>query len=197
MRGGHSKCRICPCFSSQTSRRPAVNHYRVQFLLRLFQVQKVAPLEHFTVITHHLCDVDWIVTTVFRAVLVDFTKERPAMGRLMQPGASRKIVASRGVNPDPPTVNVAKNIRPMIFPPVDLFRRGRQAAIARCLTAFAASVTALHWTRAQRIRASPASEHWRIWTNYHTRNRHAVAPASYNRRQHSMAAVGKGVGWEN
>ena len=55
-------------------------------------------LEHFTVVANHLSDVDRIVPTVFRAIIIDFTDKSLTVRRLLQPGALSKIFTRSGIN---------------------------------------------------------------------------------------------------
>jgi len=51
-------------------RGPAVDHHRIQHLLRAPPVYKIASLQHLAVVPDHLGDINRIVATVFRSVIV-------------------------------------------------------------------------------------------------------------------------------
>ena len=64
-------------------RWPAIDHDRIQLLLGAIQILKVTLLEHLTVVANHLCNVDRIVPTVFRTVVVNIAREFLAVRRLL------------------------------------------------------------------------------------------------------------------
>jgi len=101
--------------------RSAVDHYYVQLFLSASWINKVTLLEHFAVVANHLSDIDRIVPTVFRAVVIDIAREFLAVWRLLQPGTTSKIFTGFGIDPDFLILDVARDIGSVGFPPVDFF----------------------------------------------------------------------------
>lgn len=99
-----------------------VDHNLVELSLSALQINKVASLEHFAIVSNHFFNIAWIEPTVFRAVVIDIAGEFLTVRGRSQPRATSKILAGIGIYPDLATLHVASNIRPIGFPPVDLLR---------------------------------------------------------------------------
>jgi hypothetical protein len=69
---------------------------------------------------NHLGNINRIVATVFRAVVVYVASVFLAFRGLSQPRASRKIFAGGRIHPDFLTLDITKNVGPMGRPPVNL-----------------------------------------------------------------------------
>ena len=125
---------------SRTSagRGAAVDHDLVEFSLSAPRISQVTLLEHFTVVANHLSYIDRIVPTVFGAHIVNVASKFLAVRRFPQPGATGEIVIGRGVDPDLSILNVARYVRPICLPPVDLLGCSRQAIVAPLFATFAA-----------------------------------------------------------
>lgn len=85
------------------------------------KINKVTMLKHLTVVANHLSDIDRIVPAVFGADVIDIAAELPAVRRLPQPGTTSEILIGCGVNPELLILDVARYVRSVCLPPIDLF----------------------------------------------------------------------------
>ena len=89
-------------------------------MLCLFRIDEVTRLEHFTRIANHLFDIDRVVLTVVRTVVIDGANIRLLVGYFFQPWASCQRIAGDRAYPDLAIANILEYVRTMVFPPVDL-----------------------------------------------------------------------------
>jgi hypothetical protein len=93
---------------------------------------------------NHLGDINRIVATIFRTVVVYVASVFLAFRRPSQPRTPRKILTGCRIHPDFLTLDITKNVGSMDFPPVDFIRGRGQTAVARRLATLTARVAALH-----------------------------------------------------
>ena len=103
-----------------TYRRAAVSHKIVQCLLCLCRVGKIPGLQHLAFVSYHLIDVDGVDFAVVRTIKIDAADILVLVRQFSQPGASHYLFSGDRVYPDFSAADIARNVRPVIFPPVNL-----------------------------------------------------------------------------
>jgi len=104
-------------------RRAASDHDRIQLFLSSRDVFEISRLQHLTIVFDHLCDIDGIMTTVLRSIVIDVTGVFIFVRYVPQPGAMCEILTGTRVDPDLAILNVAGDLGTMQLPPIDLVGR--------------------------------------------------------------------------
>lgn len=107
-------------------------------------VLSVTRLEHLTVVLQHLLNGNRVVPAVLRTIVINTTDVLILFGQLAQPRAAFHCPSGYRAYPDFAIADVAKNARPVSFPPID-FAVGRSKITTTVIgTTLAALIAVLH-----------------------------------------------------